>query len=87
MQVAPKCNHINPFKIEAKGDLTHTHRGRCDHRDRGWSDVALSQEGCSHPSLGARNRYSPRTPSGGAALLTPTLQSNDTVLDLWLPEL
>ena len=86
-QVDPKCNHICPYKIEAKGDWTHAHRGRCDHRDGDWSDVALSQQGWGYPTLGARNRCSPRTPSRGTALLTSRLQSSDTVLDLWLPEL
>ena len=89
MQVAAKCSHTCPYKIETKGGLTPTHRGRCDHRSRQGSDTPLSQESCSHPTLEARKRCSFRTPWawGGAALLTPGLQPNHIIPDLWLPEL
>ena len=30
MQVAPKCDHMCPYKNEAEGDLTQTHRGEGD---------------------------------------------------------
>ena len=62
MQVAAKCSHTCPYKIETKGGVTPTHRGRCNHRSRDCSDTTLSQESCSHPTLEARKRCSFRTP-------------------------
>lgn len=49
IRLGSKCNHIIPYKREAKGDLTQNRgegtqkRRQCDHRGRDQSDAARSQ--------------------------------------------